>query len=150
MNPTNTDQRKAPCESFEATPGAEAYCLNCGFQHAALSAHAGVSEAAQRQLVRVSSIDVEKMIAACFPGGSVCDPQQVADEIRRYCNAWPDPCAQPKAQAQAAREIRIKDELYSVRFLEDGTSEVIWLRALTPSPTAREPAQALPQGGEHD
>ncbi len=42
-----------------------------------------------RQLVKVSSIDVEKLIAACVPGGDLCDPQQVADNIRRYCNAWP-------------------------------------------------------------
>lgn len=41
------------------------------------------------QLVSVSSIDVEKMLAECVPGGSSCDPQQVADAIRRYCNAWP-------------------------------------------------------------
>lgn len=42
-----------------------------------------------RQLVSVSSIDVEKLIAACVPGGDICDPQEVADNIRRYCNAWP-------------------------------------------------------------
>lgn len=42
-----------------------------------------------RQLVSVSSIDVEKLIAACVPGGNLCDPQEVADNIRRYCNAWP-------------------------------------------------------------
>lgn len=44
---------------------------------------------APRQLVSVSSIDIEKMLAACVPGGSFCDPQQVADAIRRYCDAWP-------------------------------------------------------------
>lgn len=44
----------------------------------------------QRTLVSVSSIDIEKMIARCVPGGTSCDPQQVADDIRRYCNAWPD------------------------------------------------------------
>jgi len=50
-----------------------------------------------RQLVSVSSIDVERLIAECLPGGSVCDPQAVADNIRRYCNAWPGaaPAAQP-------------------------------------------------------
>lgn len=44
-----------------------------------------------RQLVKVSSIDVERLIAECVPGGDICDPQQVADSIRIYCNAWPDP-----------------------------------------------------------
>lgn len=29
------------------------------------------------------------LIAACVPGGNLCDPQEVADNIRRYCNAWP-------------------------------------------------------------
>ena len=42
-----------------------------------------------RQLVSVSSIDIEKMLAACLPGGQSCDPQQAADAIRRYCDAWP-------------------------------------------------------------
>ena len=35
------------------------------------------------------SVDAEALIAAAVPGGSVCDPQQVADEIRRYLNQWP-------------------------------------------------------------
>lgn len=30
------------------------------------------------------SIDVEAMLTACVPGGSICDPQQVADAIRAY------------------------------------------------------------------
>lgn len=42
-----------------------------------------------RQLVSVSSIDVERMIAECVPGGDICDHQHVADAIRRYCDAWP-------------------------------------------------------------
>jgi hypothetical protein len=42
-----------------------------------------------RHLVSVSSIDIEKMLVECVPGGSMCDPQEVADNIRRYCNAWP-------------------------------------------------------------
>jgi hypothetical protein len=28
--------------------------------------------------------DLEAMLAACVPGGSICDPQQVADAIRDY------------------------------------------------------------------
>ena len=42
-----------------------------------------------RRLVSVSSIDVERMIFECVPGGQSCDPQQVADNIRRFCNAGP-------------------------------------------------------------
>ena len=45
-------------------------------------------EAPVRQIVSVSSIDIEKMLAECVPGGSVCDPQEVADNIHRYCKAW--------------------------------------------------------------
>ena len=37
--------------------------------------------------------EIEDLIAECIPGGSVCDPQAVADNIRRYCNAWPDPAS---------------------------------------------------------
>ena len=32
-------------------------------------------------------IDVERLIRECVPGGSICDPQQVADAIRRYFEA---------------------------------------------------------------
>ena len=34
-----------------------------------------------------SDIDVERLIRECVPGGSICDPQQVADAIRRYFEA---------------------------------------------------------------
>lgn len=69
-----------------------------------------------RQLVSVSSIDVERLIAECLPGGSVCDPQAVADNIRRYCNAWPGaaPAAQPLTEAPA--ELRGLDTASRVRF----------------------------------
>lgn len=30
------------------------------------------------------AIDVEAMLRACVPGGSICDPQKVADSIREY------------------------------------------------------------------
>ena len=48
-------------------------------------------------------IDVERMLAECVPGGSSCDPQQVADAIRSYCNAWeqPAPSAAQAGPAQA-------------------------------------------------
>ena len=71
-----------------------------------------------RQLVSVSSIDVERLIAECLPGGSVCDPQAVADNIRRYCNAWPGaaPAAQPLTEAPA--ELRGLDTASRVRFYE--------------------------------
>ncbi len=50
---------------------------------------APAAQAAPRQLHSFSSIDCEALIAECVPGGSICDPQQVADSIRRYLNAWP-------------------------------------------------------------
>lgn len=49
-----------------------------------------------RRLHSFSSIDCEKLIAATVPGGSVCDPQEVADSIRRYLNAWPSAQAEPQ------------------------------------------------------
>lgn len=33
----------------------------------------------------VSQIDVEDLIFQCVPGGTSCDPQTVADNIREYC-----------------------------------------------------------------
>lgn len=49
----------------------------------------------QRVLHSISSVDIEKMIAACVPGGASSDPQFVADEIRRYLDAWPESEAAP-------------------------------------------------------
>lgn len=64
-------------------------------------ARLSATPAPTRQLVSVSSIDVEQMIAACVPDGSVCDPQVVADEIRRYCNAWPEDVDTPAAEQRS-------------------------------------------------
>ncbi len=36
-----------------------------------------------------SALDVEQLLRECVPGGSVCDPQQIADAIRAYCAALP-------------------------------------------------------------
>ena len=58
--------------------------------------HASPQAAQPGQLVSVSSIDVERMLAECVPGGSSCDPQQVADAIRHYCNAQPSEPAKSK------------------------------------------------------
>lgn len=55
---------------------------------------------AARLLHSFSSIDCEALIAAVLPGGSICDPQQVADSIRSYLNAWP-----PAPAAQASEPI---------------------------------------------
>ena len=54
-----------------------------------------------RQLHSISSIEIERLIAECVPGGSICDPQQVADAIRSYCNAW-EPVVQPEAVPHSA------------------------------------------------
>lgn len=35
----------------------------------------------------VQTLDVEAMIAACVPGGSVADPQLIADALRTWLNA---------------------------------------------------------------
>lgn len=69
-------------------------CHTCGHDHDAedqrLRDVLDICKQAQpRQLVSVSSIDIEKMLAECVPGGHSCDPQEVADNIRRYCDAWP-------------------------------------------------------------
>jgi hypothetical protein len=59
----------------------------------------------------VSSMDAEHMIAECVPGGSTCDPQQVADAIRRYCSAWPaDGREPPNAEPTGTRGLHDDDE----------------------------------------
>lgn len=55
-----------------------------------------------RQLHSFSSIDCEKLIAATVPGGSACDPQEVADNIRRYLDAWPSAQAEPQVPQDIA------------------------------------------------
>lgn len=32
----------------------------------------------------VPAFDIEQMILDCVPGGSICDPQQVADNLRAW------------------------------------------------------------------
>ena len=62
---------------------------------------------AARQPHSFSSIDCEALIAAVLPGGSICDPQQVADSIRSYLNAWPPaPAAQSAQTDPGAQEVR--------------------------------------------
>ena len=62
---------------------------------------------AARLLHSFSSIDCEALIAAVLPGGSICDPQQVADSIRSYLNAWPPaPAAQSAQTDPGAQEVR--------------------------------------------
>lgn len=62
-----------------------------------------------RQLHSFSSIDCEKLIAATVPGGSLCDPQEVADSIRRYLDAWPSAQAEPNADLRADFERECAD-----------------------------------------
>ena len=33
----------------------------------------------------MTEVDAEDLIAACVPGGGICDPQTIADNIRAYC-----------------------------------------------------------------
>lgn len=61
------------------------------------------------QLVGVSSINIERMLAECVPGGTSCDPQQVADAIRSYCNAWPGDAVQ---QGEAVESINWTSETH--------------------------------------
>lgn len=45
-----------------------------------------------------SSLDLEAMLAACVPGGSIVDPQVVADNIRHWFSAQPSPGGQGDAR----------------------------------------------------
>lgn len=49
------------------------------------------------------ALDVEAMLKACVPGGSVCDPQQVADAIREWVKAQP---AQADAPNLACKSVQ--------------------------------------------
>ena len=76
-------------------------------------ARAALATPAQAQ----QSIDAEALIRAVLPGGSSCDPQTVADEIRRYLGQWP-------GQASTFAEI---------------------IEAASPTPPAQQP-EAVPSG----
>ncbi len=41
-----------------------------------------------------TQIDIEAMLTECVPGGSLCDPQQIADSIREWFTAHPPQPAQ--------------------------------------------------------
>ena len=65
---------------------------------------AAPSAPAARLIHGFSSIDCEALIAAVLPGGSICDPQQVADSIRSYLNAWPPAPAAQSAQTDPGEQ----------------------------------------------
>jgi hypothetical protein len=63
---------------------------------------------AARAVSAPASDDVEAMLRDCVPGGSVCDPQQVADAIREWYAAR---AAAPKADAPAEVEALAREGL---------------------------------------
>lgn len=90
-----------------------AYCREAGHEWSNLAeAEAALTTAQAKQ-----SIDAEALIRAVLPGGSSCDPQTVADEIRRYLGQWP-------GQASTFAEI---------------------IEAASPTPPAQQP-EAVPSG----
>lgn len=60
-------------------------------------------------------LDVEQMLKDCVPGGSSCDPQAIADEIRAWFarrsagdpTRLAVPCVQPSAETRSARRWRL-------------------------------------------
>ena len=53
-------------------------------------------------------VHVDRMLAACLPGGSSCDPQRVADAIREYVAAQAPPAAAvPAANVTPMRQPRL-------------------------------------------
>lgn len=91
-----------------------------------------------------SHFDVEAMLAACVPGGSIVDPQVVADRIRHWFDAQPSPAGQGEARAEfeawarwfAASVTRGDDGEYASNFTNS-----LWL-AWQASLAARQPAGA--------
>ncbi len=47
----------------------------------------------------MSKPDIEQMLRECIPGGSVCDPQKVADDIRAWFAALSEQRAEPAPQS---------------------------------------------------
>lgn len=60
-------------------------------------------------------LDVEQILKDCVPGGSSCDPQAIADEIRAWFarrsagdpTRLAVPCVQPSAETRSARRWRL-------------------------------------------
>ena len=63
---------------------------------------------------------VEDMIAACVPGGSICDPQVVADAIRGYFSAQPAPATGDEAIAEQDARFAIDG---AIAYGRTGTNE---------------------------
>ena len=59
---------------------------------------------AQEEAVR-SSIDVEALLEACVPGGSICDPQSVADSIRAWFAAQEEAVRAAPAASAGDQEV---------------------------------------------
>lgn len=71
-----------------------------GYGQQAMELHAAIIPAQPSQ---PSGLDLEAMIATCVPGGSIVDPQVVADNIRHWFAAQPSPGGQGDALIEAAR-----------------------------------------------
>lgn len=62
-----------------------------GYSQQAMELHDAIIPA---QPAQPSSLDLEAMLATCVPGGSIVDPQVVADNIRHWFSAQPSPGGQ--------------------------------------------------------
>lgn len=65
-----------------------------GYSRQAMELHDAIIPA---QASKPSSLDLEAMLATCVPGGSIVDPQVVADNIRHWFAAQPSPGGQGDA-----------------------------------------------------
>lgn len=103
-------------EQFPTLQQAKAWCQQQ--LDAWVSRHVVVSAGTPRVLHSFSSIDCEKLIQATVPGGNVCDPQQVADNIRRYLDRW-EPAGTPSEEA------RLRKALEFAEYMAKGADQFI-------------------------
>lgn len=66
-----------------------------------------------------TSIDVEQMLRDCIPGGSICDPQQIADAIREWFEKKPSVADGIEQRARelldsAFRELGLHEDAYRI------------------------------------
>lgn len=96
------------CRWFVETPAGwlgawnvEAFDAAAKIARAPLEAELEHCKAAAALATKFGDIDIEQMLAECLPGGQSCDPQEVADNIRRYCNS----CGAGRAEERRALKV---------------------------------------------
>lgn len=121
-------------------------CDECGAkftaQFAPLHECSPAAQPAKRVLHSFSSVQCERLIQAAVPGGDICDPQEIADNIRRYLNAWP--AAQQEPQEPVGRVTGVHANFAAVDWIAGSRKRLrVGDYVYATQPQSAEPMQSL-------